>query len=105
MDEISENIILECSQSVLNFLIKDSDGIKDGIISLVFLPHYEDAFRVIEKYKMGDLTSFTKYLNKRYKIMREPIWKYTARDFFSTDTSKDFYKVIIRDLKLKKLVD
>lgn len=64
-------------------------------------------FKEMQEYlksKGHDMISFTNYINEKYKIQKEPpLWEYTAKEFYATTKSRNFYKTIIRTLKLELL--
>lgn len=64
---MSDLDILECSQAVYNFLIIDEWHLINVVGGFNKLPHYKEMLEVLETYKMGDMISFTHYLNDRYK--------------------------------------
>jgi len=97
--------ILECSQSVYNFLVIDESHLINVVGGFDKLPHYKEMLEVLETHKMGDMVSFTHYLNDKYKISSDPLWvPGNAKTFFSTDKSHNFYKQIIRNLKINLLL-
>ena len=42
----------------------------------------------------------TQYLNHKYKIYDELLWSYSAKEFFSTTKAVNFYRKVIRKLKI-----
>ena len=102
---MSDLDILECSQAVYNFLIIDEWHLINVVGGFNKLPHYKEMLEVLETYKMGDMISFTHYLNDRYKISSDELWvPGYAKTFFSTEKSHNFYKQIIRNLKINLLI-
>lgn len=97
---------LECAQAVYNFLIIDESHLLNVVGSFDKLPHYKEMLSVLESYQMGDMVSFTHYLNNKYKIISaSELWiPGNAKTFFSTEKSHNFYKQIIRNLKINLLI-
>ena len=96
---MSESEIIECSQVIYDFIQDETD------ISLFNnfndIPIQKKMNETLRKYNT-DIIPFTEYINKEYNIYPDPFWKnFSAREFFSTTKALDFYKTILRDLKLK----
>jgi hypothetical protein len=100
----SDSEILECSQAVYNFLIIDELDLINVVGSYNKLPHYKEMLDILKKYHMGDMISFTHYLNDKYRILEKPLWTGNAKSFFSNAKSHNFYKRVIRNLKLKLIL-
>jgi hypothetical protein len=82
----------------------DDDMMDRNVSVQNFLEH--PPFKGMHDYlqsKGYDMISFTNYINKKYKIQSEPLWEYTAKEFYATTKSRIFYKRIIRNLKLELL--
>ena len=87
--------LLECTQSVYDFLIDDTDiRLNDTLIKYDFTKHSD----------VADMVLFTITLNGLYKIYYRndfrKLLRDTPKDFFSTTKSHDFYRTILRELKL-----
>jgi hypothetical protein len=87
--------LLECTQSVYDFLIDDTDiRLNDTLIKYDFTKHSD----------VADMVLFTITLNGLYKIYDRndfrKLLRDTPKDFFSTTKSHDFYRTILRELKL-----
>lgn len=82
----------------------DDDMMDKHVSVKTFLEHlpFKDMHEYLHS-KGHDMISFTDYINKKYKIQSEPLWEYTAREFYATTKSRIFYKTIIRTLKLELL--
>jgi hypothetical protein len=104
--------LLECAQSVYDFLIDDAD-IKSNksYDSFMEIPAFKKMNDTLIKYEfakysdVADMVLFTLTLNGLYKIYNQndfrKLLRDTPKDFFSTTKSHDFYRTILRDLKLK----
>ena len=107
--------LLECTQSVYDFLIDDT-GVKlnRSYDSLTEIPVFKKMNETLIKYDFGSGTPqgqgsnmilFTLTLNGLYKIYEQndfrKLIRNSPRDFFSSTNSHDFYRIILRDLKLK----
>jgi hypothetical protein len=104
--------LLECAQSVYDFLIDDVD-IKLNLTfnSFMQIPTFSKMNETLVKYhfckksRVADMTNFTLVLNYRWKIYEQndfcKLLEINPKHFFSTTKSHDFYRIIIRDLKLK----
>lgn len=96
--------LIECCQSVLDFLIEDDEEFKNSTGSFTYLPHYKKMIEVINKYEMGDMISFTKFINRKYRIYPDPIFvDGKAKEFF-TKNGVSFYKGVLRELKINKIL-
>lgn len=82
----------------------DDDMMDMNVSVKTFLEHlpFKDMHEYLHS-KGHDMISFTNYINKKYKIQTEPLWEYTAKEFYATTKSRIFYKTIIRTLKLELL--
>jgi hypothetical protein len=100
--------LLECTQSVYDFLIDDTDihnigsskyhafkKMNDTLIRYEFTKHSD----------VADVALLTLTLNGVWKIYEQndfrKLLRDTPKDFFSSTKSHDFYRTILRDLKLK----
>ena len=95
--------LLECVQSVYDFIIDDTDT--SGFRSFSDIPVNEKMNETLSKYGFtNDISVFTIILNNKFKIYEEfsfrSYLRNKPRDFFSSTNSHDFYRTIIRELKL-----
>lgn len=113
--------LLECAQSVYDFLIDDTDiRFNKSFSSFNEIPAFKKMNETLVKYDfvkdsgVADMILFTLTLNGLYKIYeqndfrklmkkREEKLHIYPKDFFSSKTH-EFYKAILRDLKIKLLV-
>ena len=65
--------------------------------------NYKGVSKIMSGYSDNSMLYFTVYINLKYKIQKDPLWDKSAREFFSTTKSRNFYKTIIRTLKLELL--
>jgi hypothetical protein len=107
--------LLECAQSVYDFLIDDTDiKLNRSYDSLTEIPVFKKMNETLLKYDFGSGTPqgqglnmilFTLTLNGLYKIYEKndfrKLIRTSPKDFFSSTKSHDFYRIILRDLKLK----
>jgi hypothetical protein len=101
--------ILECAESVYEFLLDDSTKkysrqmILKRMSSFEDIPAFSNMMKTLKKYDT-EMIPFTMYLNDKYNIheswLFNTILTTSPKEFFSTTKAKDFYKIIIRELKL-----
>ena len=84
---------VKCAESVLNFLL---EGETEGIISIP-TPMQK---KMDDGENKTDMLPFTQYLNHKYKIYDGLLWSYSAKEFFSTTKAVNFYRKLIRKLKI-----
>ena len=94
--------LLECAQSVYDFLIDDMER-KEPIPANI--PTNEKMNETLSKYGLtNDIGVFTIILNNRFKIYEEfsfrSYLRNNPREFFSSTNSHDFYRTVLRELKL-----
>jgi homoserine trans-succinylase len=99
--------ILDCCQVILDYLLDDSDY--KNYNSIYEIPSFSKMILTLENFRNldgrpFDMVSFTKFLNNKYQIHPEGLWEKSAKEFFSTNKSKSFYKNIIRDFKLDMII-
>jgi len=100
LDELKDIEILECAQSVYFFLTDNTDiKLNKSFESFMDIPSFQKMNIVLKNYNT-DMIPFTHFLNCKYQISNE-LWCESPKEFFSTTKSHDFYKSIIRNLKLK----
>ncbi len=103
--------LLECAQSVYDFLIDDTDiRLNKSYNSFMEVPAFKNMNYTLIKYEftkhsgVADMVLFTLTLNGLYKIYDQNDFRELLRnrpkDFFSTTKSHDFYRTILRELKL-----
>jgi hypothetical protein len=101
--------ILECCQSIINFLEEDTE------LSNIYgfdTPSNIKMIDTLTKYKFGvfddklihlsPMADFSIKINQKYKI-HDKLWDKNSKEFVSTQKGKDFFKQIIRELKLNSL--
>ena len=107
--------LLECAQSVYDFLIDDTDDtdirLNKSFSSFNEIPVFKKMNETLVKYDflkdsgVADMILFTLTLNGLYKMYEQNYFRKlirtSPRDFFSSTKSHDFYRIILRDLKLK----
>ena len=89
------NTEVKCAESVLNFLL---EGETEGIISIP-TPMQKKMDDVLGENKT-DMLPFTQYLIHKYKIYDGLLWSYSAKEFFYTTKAVNFYRKVIRKLKI-----
>ena len=111
--------LLECAQSVYDFLIDDTDDtdirLNKSFSSFNEIPVFKKMNETLVKYDflkdsgVADMILFTLTLNGLYKMYEQNYFRKLIRtspkDFFSSTKSHDFYRTILRDLKLKLYLD
>ncbi len=109
--------LLECAQSVYDFLIDDTDiRLNKSFSSFNEIPVFKKMNETLVKYdfvkgsdvatkSIADMILFTNFLNSKYGIYDVDVFgermKNDPKSFFSSTKSHDFYRTILRDLKLK----
>jgi hypothetical protein len=104
--------LLECAQSVYDFLIDDTDiRLNKSFSSFNEIPVFKKMNETLVKYDfvkdsgVADMILFTNLLNSKYGIYDVDVFgermKNDPKSFFSSTKSHDFYRTILRDLKLK----
>ena len=104
--------LLECVQDFYDFLIDDTDiRLNKSFSSFNEIPVFKKMNETLVKYDfekdsgVSDIILFTLTLNGLYKIYEKNDFRKLIRnnpkDFFSSTKSHDFYRIILRDLKLK----
>ena len=108
--------LLECAQSVYDFLIDDNDiRLNKSFSSFNEIPAFKKMNETLVKYDfvkdsgVADMILFTNFLNSKYGIYDVDVFgermKNDPKSFFSSTKSHDFYRTILRDLKLKLYLD
>jgi hypothetical protein len=109
---MSDLELLECAQSVYDFLIDDTDiRSNKSFNSFMEIPAFKKMNDTLIKYEfvkhsgVADMILFTLTLNGVYKIYQQndfrKLLRDTPKDFFSSTRSHDFYRAILRELKLQ----
>jgi len=104
--------LLRCVESVYEFLIDDTDiRLNKSFNSFMEIPTFKKMNETLVKYDfvkdsgVADMILFTLTLNGLYKIYEKndfrKLIRNSSKDFFSSTKSHDFYRIILRDLKLK----
>ena len=91
--------LIECSEYIVCFLIEAS-------VSETFdTPAHIEMRNYLDKYDTH-MVEFTKYLNKRLHISTEPLWRDSAKEFFS-DHNKviPFFEKAINILSRKEKLE
>jgi len=95
--------ILECAESVYEHLIDDTSP--KNYSSFENIPAFSNMMKTLKKYNT-DMVPFTMYLNDIHEsCLFNSILTKSPKEFFSTTKAKDFYKSIIRNLKIELLLD
>lgn len=107
--------LLECVQSVYDFLIDDTDiRLNKSFSSFNEIPVFKKMNEKLVKYDfedsgVADMILFTLTINGVFRIYEQNDFRESIRnnpkDFFSSTKSHDFYRIILRDLKLKLYLD
>lgn len=109
--------LLECTQSVYDFLIDDTDiKLNKSFNSFMEISAFKNMNDTLIKYGFGnewretaDMILFTLTINGVFRIYEQNDFRESMRnnpkDFFSSTKSHDFYRIILRDLKLKLYLD
>lgn len=86
---------------VLNFLLKsDEEYIKYHTFST---PSNEKMTQHLDKFDLN-MPQFTKIVNDEFKIIEGNLWEhYNFQEFFSGKISIDFFNMVLRQSKIKKL--
>ena len=103
--------LLECAQSVYDFLIDDTDiRLNKSYNSFMEIPAFKKMNDTLIKYEfakysdVADMVLLTLTLNGLYKIYDQndfrKLLRDTPKDFFSSTKSQDFYRTVLRELKL-----
>ena len=106
--------LLECAQSVYDFLIDDT-RLNKSFSSFCSIPSFKKMNHTLVKYEykeydhLGDYILFTLVINGIWGIYEQndfrKLLRTSPKDFFSSTKSHDFYRTILRDLKLKLYLD
>ena len=96
--------IIECSKAILDFLQEEQTNM------ITFnTPMLTRMNNILNKYGYW-MIDFALFVNKKLNIYNEPLWNRSAREFFSEQKSRDFFKYIInyltsleRNKKLNKI--
>lgn len=108
--------LLECAQSVYDFLIDDTDiRLNKSFSSFNEIPVFRKMNETLLKYDfvknsdVADMVLFTLTINGVFRIHDQNDFRKSLRsspkDFFSSTKSHDFYRTILRDLKLKQCLN
>ena len=104
--------LLECVQSVCDFLIDDTDiRLNKSHSSFMEIISFKKMNDTLVKYEfakhsdVADMVLLTLTLNGVWKIYEQndfrKLLRDTPKDFFSSTKSHDFYRTILRELKLR----
>ena len=101
--------LLECTQSLYDFLIDDNDIEKNkSHNSFMEIPSFKKMNETLVKYEFvhgqKNIVLFTLTLNDVYKIYEQNDFRQLLRnrpkDFFSSKECHNFFKTILRQLKV-----
>jgi hypothetical protein len=101
--------LLECTQSLYDFLIDDNDIEKNkSFNSFMEIPSFKKMNETLVKYEFvhgqKNMVLFTLTLNDVYKIYDQNDFRQLLRnrpkDFFSSKECHNFFKTILRQLKV-----
>lgn len=105
---MSDKDLLECCQSILDFLCEDDDATwRTRNVSLeIPTPKQKIMDEVLNRNGWShDMVGFTEYLNNLFQMGYEiQSQDGSFKPFFSSEQSRNFYKHFVRKLKLKQLV-
>lgn len=105
---MSDKDLLECCQSILDFLCEDdSSEWRTRNISTPFpTPKQKIMDEVLNRNGWcHDMVGFTEYLNNLFQMGYEiQSQDGSFKPFFSSEQSRNFYRHFVRKLKLKQLV-
>lgn len=105
---MSDKDLLECCQSILDFLCEDYDATcRTRNVSLeIPTPKQKIMDEVLNRNGWShDMVGFTEYLNNLFQMgyqIKDESGNY--KPFFSSEQSRNFYKHFVRKLKLKQLI-
>lgn len=110
---MSDKDLLECCQSILDFLCEDDYAAwrTKNVSHEIPTPKQKIMDEVLTRNGWGkgngngDMTGFTEYLNNLFQMgyqIKDENGNY--KPFFSSEQSRNFYKHFVRKLKLKLLV-
>ena len=106
---MSDLELLECTQSLYDFLIDDNDIEKNkSHNSFMEIPSFKKMNETLVKYEFvhgqKNMVLFTLTLNDVYKIYEQNDFRQLLRnrpkDFFSSKECHNFFKTILRQLKV-----
>jgi hypothetical protein len=109
--------LLECTQSIYDFLLDDVvvNGPNRSFNSFMEIESFIKMNETLIKYNfckgsgVSDMVGFTSMLNNEFEIYDDDIFKERMandpKSFFSTTKSHEFYKIILRELKIKLYLD
>ena len=104
---MSDKDLLECCQSILDFLCEDDATWRTRNVSLeIPTPKQKIMDEVLNRNGWShDMVGFTEYLNNLFQMGYEiQSQDGSFKPFFSSEQSRNFYRHFVRKLKLKQLV-
>ena len=113
---MSDNDLLECCQSILDFLCEDDDATWSRFVRYtnstrnvsleIPTPKQKIMDEVLNRNGWShDMVGFTEYLNNLFQMGYEiQSQDGSFKPFFSSEQSRNFYRHFVRKLKLKQLV-
>ena len=99
--------LIRGSEAILDFLLEtqDDDWTTRSSFTTPKMSVMDDTLsEIIGKGNISLMIDFTRQANKEYQIMPEPLWKDSAKEFFSTDKSIRFFNSILRDKKINQIL-
>lgn len=99
--------LIRGSEAILDFLLESQDDDYNSRPSFMTpkMSIMDDTLsEILGKENISLMVYFTQQANKEYKIMPEPLWKDSAKEFFSTDKSIKFFTSILRDKKINQIL-
>jgi len=96
---------IEASQAILEFLLEShEDSEIGGFVSTKSI----QMDRALSEFDLPDgnpMCQFTEMMNSKYKIMSEPLWIKSPKEFFSTERSILFFNKILRDKRIDSILN
>lgn len=87
---MTDKDLLECSESVLNFLLKNEEEFKK--LKHFNTPCNYNMYNLLKSYNTN-MCDFSEILNKKLRLLNEPLWINTPQEFFfNRDVSEKFFK-------------
>lgn len=92
-----------CSKSIIDFL-NESDIPMYSTLSFN-TPMYVNMIETLNIYFSDEngMVEFVLYLNNKYDLMKTPLYKDSAREFFATNKSKLFFNIYFNSIRTMKL--
>jgi hypothetical protein len=97
---MNDTQIIECCKAVIAFLLEKEH---DWTLPFGSHPGYINMVYTLKRYEMGDMISFTRYVNHEVMHNNKSLWNNSAKEFFATPNAIAFFQGIIRHLKIKQI--